>query len=348
MYSRQLNFKLLNVIIITIASSTLLQINSIAQDLHFSQPQSIPLFINSANTGISGHDLRVCNSYRNQWSKIDYPYHSYYLSIDGHIKAFNQQIGIGAFFLHDQSSSLYLTADKIYLSLSHTSNFSNNQLVVGIQPGIVMKHFNTNRVTFGSQFDPDGELFDPGLPSNEYLLNDKMRYFDLNLGILWRSQIQNLFVTAGFSANHINMPVESFFSENDSTRLPVKYTFHSDIRIPVLKKFEINPTILYSSTVGAREFVGGILAAYYPKNPDLAVERVFAIFNFRINPVKTVDALIIGAGAAISNLELAITYDFNVSSLRKASNFQGALEVSLIYTITKRKSKGIIEPCIML
>ncbi len=348
MYLRQLNFKLLNVIIIAIASSTLLQINCFAQDLHFSQPQSIPLYINSANTGISGNDLRVCNTYRNQWSKIDYPYHSYYLSVDGSINAFKRQIGIGVFFLHDQSSSLYLTADKIYMSLSHTSFFGNNQIVLGVQPGIVMKRYNTNRLSFGSQFDPDGEVFDPNLPSNEYFLNDRMRYFDLNLGVLWRSQIQNLFVTAGFSANHINMPVESFFEKNDSTRLPVKYTFHADLRIPIYKKFEINPTVFYSSTAAAREFVGGILAAYYPKNPDLAVERVFTIFNFRVNPVKTVDALIVGVGAAISNLELAITYDFNVSSLREASNFQGAFEVSLIYTINKRKSKGITEPCIML
>ncbi len=345
---RRPDFKFLNVIIIAIVSSTMVQLNISGQDIHFSQVHSIPVYLNSANTGIHKDDLRVCNTYRNQWSKIDFPYHSYYLSADGSIPAFGRKLGIGAYFLHDQSSSLYLTADKIYFSLSHSSYLGNHQIVAGIQPGIVLKHYNTSRLTFGSQFDPDGEVFDPDLPSNEEFLNNKMRYFDLNAGVLWRSKMNNLFLTTGFSVSHINRPVESFFDENDSTHLPGKYTFHGDLIIPLFQKFKVNPVILCTFTKGAREFVGGVLTAYYPGSSMLAVEKVYVVSNFRINPVKTIDALIIGGGAAIANLEIAVTYDINVSSLRKASNYQGAFEVSLIYTLNRRKTKDITEPCIML
>ena len=84
---RQLKFKFLNVIIIAIASSIILHLNLYAQDIHFSQLHSVPVFLNPANTGILNHDFRVCNNYRNQWSKIDFPYHTYYLSVDGSVSA---------------------------------------------------------------------------------------------------------------------------------------------------------------------------------------------------------------------------------------------------------------------
>ncbi|MGD2035669.1 MAG: PorP/SprF family type IX secretion system membrane protein [Bacteroidales bacterium] len=344
----QQKFEHLNVAIIAIVCLILSQLNGFTQDMHFSQLHPVPVCINAGNTGIFDGDLRICSAYRNQWSKIDFPYHTYFLSADGSTRLFGRQFGIGGYFLHDQSSSVYLTADKFFLSLSHTSFFKNNQIVVGIQPGLVLKQFDSDRITFGAQFDPDAEVFDPDLYSNEGFLENRMRYFDLNAGVLWRLRLQNLFLTTGFSATHINRPVESFFDDNDSTRLPVKYSVHGNLNIPVLKKFELVPIVLYSFTTGAEEFVGGVTAAYFPANADLVIQKIYVISSFRIDPVKTIDAMVIGGGARIANIELAITYDINISSLRKASNYQGAFELSLIYTLNTSKSGKLTEPCILL
>jgi type IX secretion system PorP/SprF family membrane protein len=341
-------FKRLNVIIFAIASTFILLDVGFSQDIHFSQMHAVPLSINPSTAGVSETDIRLTNDYRNQWYKVDYPFHTLYLAIDGKLKLLNRPCGIGAMLIHDQSSSLYFTSEKFYATLSHSFFYRNHQFVVGAQPGVVLKHYNSNNITFGNQFDSDAETFNPNLPSNEDLLIDRISYFDLNLGAIWRSRIKNIFTTVGVSFHHVNQPLESFFQDNDSTRLPVKYTIHGDVAFPIADKLEIKPMVLYSTMKGANEFLGGVTTSYYPMLPDLIVKKIYALASFRINPVRNIDALILGGGVTVSSLDICISYDITVSSLRKASNYQGAFEISLMMNINKRAPSGITEPCIML
>ncbi len=342
------SFKALNVILFAIASTFFLLPDNCAQDIHFSQLHAVPLSINPSTAGVSESDIRLTNDYRNQWYKVDYPFHTLYLAIDGKAKLFNRPWGLGAMLIHDQSSSLYFTAEKFYATISHSLFYRNHQFVIGMQPGIVLKHYNSGNITFGNQFDSNAENFNPNLPSNENLLNDRINYFDLNLGLIWRARIKNSFTTAGLSFHHVNQPVESFFQDNDSTRLPVKYSVHGDVRLPVGKKFELSPMVLYSNMNGANEFLGGLMTSYYPMEPNLMVKKIYALTSFRINPVKNIDAIILGGGVRAGSLDLCISYDITVSSLRKASNYQGAFEISLMLNINNKEPKGSSEPCIML
>jgi len=62
---------------------------------------------------------------------------------------------------------------------------------------------------------------------------------------------------------------------------------------------------------------------------------------------KTSDALALYTGIAYRQFDLALSYDLNVSSLRTASQFRGAFEISLLF-----RGKAIQEfsqwviPCI--
>lgn len=343
-----LRFERLNVIIFVIASTFILTDICKTQDIHFSQPYAVPLAVNPSLAGVSESDIRFTNDYRNQWYKVDYPFHTLYLGVDGKLRLFQRPWGIGAMIIHDQSSSLFFTSEKIYATLSHSFYYHNNHFIVGAQPGIVLKYYNSNSITFGNQFDPDAEIFNPNLPSNEDLLTDRINYFDLNLGGTWRSRIKNTFATAGVSFHHVNRPVESFFQDNDSIYLPVKLTAHGDVAIPIAEKYEVQPMVLYSTMKGANEFIGSVLVSFYPLTPDFIVKKVYALSSIRINPVRNVDALILGGGVRVGNLDFCISYDITVSSLRNASNYQGAFELSLMLNIKKRKSTGSAEPCIML
>lgn len=341
-------FNRLNVIIITLASTIIFIQSAFNQDIHFSQPLAVPLSINPANAGISESDIRLTNDYRNQWYKVDYPFHTLYLAVDGKMKMFNRPWGIGAMLIHDQSSSLYFTAEKLYATLSHSFFYRNHQFIIGAQPGIILKHYNSNSITFGNQFDPDTETFNPNLPSNEDLLTDRINYFDLNIGLLWRSRIKSIFTSAGVSLHHVNQPVETFFQDNDSIRLPLKYSIHGEVVIPIGQKIEFSPLVLYSNMKGANEFIGGTMLSYYPLVPELIVKKIYALSSIRINPVRNIDALILGGGVKIGNIDLCISYDITLSSFRKASNYQGAFEISLMLNINKRGPAGTPEPCIML
>lgn len=338
----------LNVRIILFASLIFFPLYSGAQDIHFSQLHTVSQMLNPATSGIMSPQFRFSNNYRNQWKQLDIPYNSDYLSLETKLRILGRPIGFGAFLLHDQSSNIYLTADKFYLSFSHALNFRNHQIAFGLQPGLVFKSFNSNVITFGSQFDPGSENYNPNLPSGEDFLNDKMSYFDLNGGILWRTKINKIRYTAGFSINHLNRPVESFYNRNDSTQLPLKYTLHGSLAIPIGEKFEVMPVYLYSYTSGSSEFIGGAITSYLPNISQLAVRKLYVLSQFRTNPFENIDAIILGGGVKFHSIDFCISYDFTVSSLRKASRFQRAFELSLVYELFRTKAEKETEPCFML
>ncbi len=335
----------LNVIIIVIVSLFFFRNSIYAQDIHFSQILSTPVITNPANTGIFDGQLRVTSDYRNQWASIGVPFNTFYTAIDKKLVISNQLIGIGGLILHDQSSGNSLTADKVFLSLSFSKFYKNHQFVIGIQPGLAYDHFSANGITFGSQYDPANSRFDPNLPSQENNLLDNNYYFDLNIGFLWQAHIKNALPVAGISIEHINRPVESFMSNNDSSRMPIKYTFHSQITLPIIAKYDLTPCLLFSHTPGAREFLIGAVGGYSPDNFFIPVKKLYAINLYRLNPERNIDAIIIGGGVKFSKLDVGISYDINVSSLHQATNFNGAFEISLIYTGSGSSAKSVVEPC---
>jgi hypothetical protein len=106
--------------------------------------------------------------------------------------------------------------------------------------------------------------------------------------------------------------------------------------------------MLYSYTPGASEFILGSSANYSIATSNILLNELFAIAMFRINPVRNIDALILGGGVKFLNFDLGLSYDFNISPLRKATNFNGAFEISLIYTGGKHARKNTFQPCYIL
>ena len=241
-----------------------------------------------------------------------------------------------------------LVADKFYACMSFSRFFRNHQLVLGIQPGVVIRNFNQLTTSFGSQFDSGDGTFNPAYPSHEYLLADKLSYFDCNAGFLWRARIKEYQIAAGVAVYHLNRPVESFMKNNEEEHLPLRYNVHGSILIPVTERIDLIPMVLYCETSGAREFVGGSLLGYSVPSGVKSVKNLYALAFMRINPVRNLDAVMVGGGVRILNFDLFISYDVNISTLRKATNFYGAFEISLIYRNLHTRSKDTTEPCYML
>lgn len=317
-----------------------------AQDIHFTQFQFTPLFINPANTGITDGNFRLVNNYRNQWSRIETSYNTLSISADKPVKIKNHFFGIGGLFVHDVSSVYNLSVDKLNFSLGYSKFYKNHQFSLGVQPGVVFKYFNSSAITFNSQFDPVSGTFNPGLPSDEDDLYNNLSYFDLNIGALWRARIKNWGPSAGFSINHINKPVEEFV-HIENPPLPLKLNVHAAVTIPLKRKFSLTPTALYTLYSRSQEFIGGGILGYSPEKTGM-VKNIYCMSLFRINPVRNFDALMVGAGVHFEKIDVAVSYDLNISSLRKASNFYGAFEISLVYKSLRFNSKNIPVPCYML
>jgi len=319
-----------------------------AQDIHFSQFFAAPLLVNPANTGMSGKDIRIANIYRNQWAKVGIPYETFITSVDKNLNISGHSFGIGGLILHDQSSSFNLLADEFMLSFSYSEIINNQQFTFGLQPGFVFKSFNLEGLTFNSQFNQLSQFFDATMPNLENDLDDRLRYLDINAGIFWRTVINKIIPSAGISVSHLNMPVQRFSTSPTGKRLPMKLNFCGEVLIPINTKIDLKPDLLYSYTPGASEFLLGSLGDFYILQSNIPVSKLYAVMMLRLNPVRNIDAFILGGGAELKQFNLGLTYDFNISPLHKVTNFNGAFEVSLIYT-GKSRAKNIPGlPCYII
>jgi type IX secretion system PorP/SprF family membrane protein len=315
-----------------------------AQDVHFSQFFSAPLLVNPANTGMSGGFPRVAANYRNQWSKTGIPFRTTYISMDGGLPVTGNRISLGGALIHDKASAYKLTADEILFSVSYSVITHNQQFTIGIQPAIVFKSLNYDYLTFSSQFDGTDNVFNTNFPSGENL-SGNLHHFDLGAGIYWRTLIHAIMPSAGISVRHMNRPTESFASSIADSRLPMKFTFHGQIEIPLNTRLGITPSILYGYTPGAYEWLAGSTAAYKFLTPAVPVRNISALAMVRLNPWRNADAVILGVGLQLRRVDLGFSYDINVSPLARATSVRGSYEFYLTYRGNTKNTSNPNEPC---
>jgi hypothetical protein len=151
--------------------------------------------------------------------------------------------------------------------------------------------------------------------------------------------------SAGISISHVLRPVVTFSTTTKTSRLPMKLTLNSQVFVPLTTRLDITPSLLYSATPGASEFLIGSVEGYALNDLFLSVKKMYVVTMFRYNPFSNIDAFILGGGLKFTAFDLGLTYDVNVSPLAKASYFNGALEISLIFTGKNRAKKNVNEPC---
>ena len=105
------------------------------------------------------------------------------------------------------------------------------------------------------------------------------------------------------------------------------------------KKNTFSPKLYYTFQGESQEIIIGTDFDYLLKlikNQEIILKTAF--YN-RIN-----DAVVIALGIETNNLTVMFNYDINISPLSKASNLQGAGEITVIYMWNK-KNKKIKEKC---
>lgn len=321
-------FKIITLLITTIVFANY----SKAQDLHFSQFFNSPLTTNPANTGfIPDANYRIGVNYRDQWSSVPVPYKTYSVFGDAQLlrdKWYYGWLGVGGVLLGDNAGNGILNSTKVYGSIAYHQLLGNNSLLtLGFAGGVAMKNINVSKLTFPDQFnDAYGKwFFDTQLPSGENFTASSVHYFDLDVGMNYAYfPTDNIYLNAGFSAQHLNTPKESFL-ENGTSEIPRRYTGFLNGVIRVSHNVIINPNAYYSYQVGASEAVLGGWAAYNLSGEGGELQLLAGLY-YRLN-----DALIPLIGYQIRQWQLMFTYDVTVSSFSTADQSRGAYEISLVY-----------------
>ena len=317
--------------------------NLFAQDIHFSQFFSSPLSLSPALTGHFDADWRVTNNYRSQWKSISNPYKTISIGYDRNFYYYNEKISGGIYIINDQSGSMNFTVNKIFISGAYHKTIGNNTFHLGIQPGFVLKSYDKDKITLPDQFDMTVGTFNSDLPDNESSLNNNISYFDMNIGGAWNRNFGKFEPTVAVSFFHITAPKEEF--ANKSNRLPLRTAIYGKLNYKLTEKISLIPNLIYLRHKVADEFLLGTNIDYKINIEAYKLNSIYVGFYFRDGITSNFDAIYPVVGAKFKNLQVGISYDFNVSPLKIATSYKGAFEISLIYKSASSLLPKITIPC---
>ena len=311
-----------------------------AQDIHFSQFFSAPLYLNPAFTGANVCS-RFSTIYRDQWPGISKTYQSYLLSFDHYIQRYN--MGVGLLFENDVAGTGNLKTTTVYPMWAYEVKVNRKfSMRYGIQAGLGQKSINFNSLLFGDQIARGGSVSTASggnVVSLETPTQTKT-YFDIGAGALFYTKEY----WGGVSIFHLTQPNTSMMGGEDV--LPVKYSIHGGAQFNFNEREKnlydhksLTPAFNYQ---GQKKFDQLEIGMYY-------TQYIFNIgFWYRGIPVFSnafSDAIAVIIGIKTDRLNIGYSYDITISKLSDAS--QGAHEITLSYQLCKfrKKKKRMLVPC---
>jgi len=327
-----MRFKL--VIIFFIVTSALF-----AQDMHYSQFFFASANYNPAHIGDFDGDYRFVGNERRQWSSVTIPYQTFAGSFDAHDFLKVKGLGTMLSFQNDNTGDSHFTTTIFNLGASYKINLdSRNNIVAGMQAGMSNKQFSTQDLKYDNQFN--GFYYDPSIASNETYNKLSTNYFNLNAGLKWNfivNEKTNLFL--GASVYNITQPNESFYN-NVNVRLDRRYNFELGAEYRVAAKWSVLPKILMSFQGQYSEYLIGAMVKYdFIDEPFNQWKLLTGVWG------RTSDAGNLFAGLMYNNWTFGMSYDINLSNLLPASQYQGGLEVSVIYIWKKLPVRPKFKIC---
>lgn len=316
--------------------SVLISVQLNAQDIHFLQYNSSPQNLNPAQAGMFNGDWRFVGNYRTQWAAIPVPYNTFSISTDTRLdklmpnyedKFTKGTPGIGLLVNSDKSGDSKLKTTQVFLSLSYIKKIgtdSTHFLSFAVQPGFTNKNYNTDALTFDSQYD--GTKYNSGLGTGENITGTSIFYFDIGGGVAYTWQkSERKRLNIGISSFHLNTPKQSFF-QNTEIKLDMKTNISGIAELPITSKIGILPSFLYQRQGKFGETVLGAFGKYYLQPIDGMTTAVSAGLFYRAK-----DAFVVAANMDYKNFNVGVSYDINTSKLAEATNNRGAFELSIIY-----------------
>ncbi|WMJ75641.1 PorP/SprF family type IX secretion system membrane protein [Cytophagaceae bacterium ABcell3] len=305
-----------------------------AQDIHFSQYYASPLTLNPGMTGAFEGSYRLTAIGRSQWRSVTIPYQTFGASAEARNLTENKKAAAGLQFFYDQAGDSRFSTLHVNFSTSWKISLDNNQdLYIGIQPGIAQRTLNYDDLVFESDY--------LGIENAEVFHTTSLTYLNLGAGLFWeykprRNKTQ---ANAGASLFNINRPEQSFFTNQD-IRLDRRLLIHGSVTQQVTRRTWLIPHAMYARQGTFQELVVGGQVKYKLSFSPYENKNFYAGLSTRVG-----DAAIVSVGMDINDLYIGASYDFNYSNLVPASHFRGGLEFALIYLIPEKQDRKQYKTC---
>lgn len=319
--------------------------NALSQDFHYSQFYAAPLLLNPALTG-STELSRVGLNYRKQWPGLQFDFNAYSAYFDHYSMDLNSGFGMGVNSFQEANMNLKTTDVSLYyaynLKVTDSWNFR-----LGTQVSFNQRSGNLDNIVFGDQIN----LFDRSINLNTIDIIpefDNIFYSSISFGGL----INNDFLWLGTSFHHINNPNLSFFPDNNIAFLPMKFSVHGGVNMPLGansyfgSEFDNSASILinYKNQGPFQQFDIGTQVLY---------RNVISGVGYRGIPglrgMPNQDSIIFLLGLKLENgMVIGYSYDFMISNI--AIQTKGSHEISMRYQFLigeprYRNQRGRILKC---
>lgn len=309
-----------------------------AQDIHYSQFDANPLYLNPAHAGAFDGIFRVGVNQKTQWLAVTKPYLSFSGSFDAQVYKSNAHrflLGIGVQFNTDRAGDSKYRIFQGNLAIGFTKSLdrgNKNKLSIGAFCGFDQRALDYSALTFDEQFV--GGAFSSDNPISETFDREKFCFFDCGVGAAWTlTPTPRSFYSIGVSVSHLAEPSTTL--QNGISALHRKYAAYAITHIPLPNSLVLSPMAYAGFQYRYREIVFGTQLEYeYYKNPRASRFAVGGGLFYRWR-----DAVIVTASVLWENLRLGLSYDLNFSSLTVASKARGGFEVSLYYIFKRSKQK---------
>ncbi|MFN3916284.1 MAG: PorP/SprF family type IX secretion system membrane protein [Flavobacteriales bacterium] len=300
-----------------------------AQDIHYSQFDAAPLNTNPALLGNFDADYRFVGNHRTQWRSVTVPYSTFSLSADANNVLEKKDVVAGILINQDRAGDSRLNTFQVNLGGGYRFRpFKDTtmSLVAAGQIGITNRRLDYAKLRFDNQYD--GSQYNSTIPVAENFVRDGRTYLNFNLGLFYRYDIdKDNHIGAGYGIINLTKPQQSYYDDMGIT-LDMHHILHTYGNLKLDWEWTLLPSFMLQTQGKYYEFLMGSLVQYDLVNETGAYRAAFAGAHYRSK-----DAGFVTIGMVYDDWRVGMSYDINFSTLRVASNYRGALEVSVIYLL---------------
>ncbi len=314
-----------------------------AQDPHFSQYDMTPGMLNPAMAG-ANHDIQAFTAYRNQWNSVGYAFQTMYASADVRLIP-NKRIpkgfwGLGIQFMNDVAGGARMTNNNLALNLAYHIILSpGHTLGLGVNSGVGFNSISGTNGRWASQYD--GVQYNMLIPSGEQFNAATYSIFDLGAGLLYTYRKNEMYMTKndsrllniGFSAYHLNRPQHSFV-DRDVAKLPIRFVGFASMVYGISEsRLTVEPGAYVQNQGRAFDVYAGSMVKYALQDQSTRTTAYEASAAGLGLYYRNFDALVARMSYEHFGFRLSMAYDFNISSLARASRGFGGFEIALRWTV---------------
>lgn len=322
---------------VIILVSFFVSLTAMAQDIHWTQFNDNPVFLNPGYSGHFNGDYRFIANYRDQWRSVTAPFNTISFSGDAHLNR-NKAFGYGLLFFHDVAGDGKFRTIELQGSISYLFKLTKDS-TQSIRPGLTIgmnhRQFNFDQFYFDNQYN--GVSYDPSLSTGENYSSDRKTNFSLGSGIVYQYYKNERFqFTGGFAAFNLNKPNQGFYGT--VIQRDIRYVFSGRGLVKINYDWDLVPGLNLSFQGKYRDLMLGSSVKYTLINRMGTYRALYAGLWYR-----NMDAFNISAGFDYQAWFVGVSYDINFSKLVPASRTQGAFELAVRYILFQFKPKKIVH-----